>query len=394
MSGLATVLSPPYGYPRRGLVAAHDLVQDNRVLQSQTFASPFVAVRCALTGGQTDPLGGTTAYKVTPDTSTNTHYVTQNGVLPASAPVAVYSMWYKAAEETQVTLGSAVAGAGRITADLSTGTITATGLNWSSSQIVDWGGGWYQIIGDLNAGIATAFSFDLKNGTSYDGAANPGGYLVWHPYVATNDAQSVSSRYGYSTALQRGSTTGADAADGKFVDTGWKAVTDDLCLSADLTSATLAGDWSVVIPALCNGTTGTLWSIAANDATTNYHRIVYNGSGIVRIGSKAGAAAETYSSNLTVSTTAIVALTFRNIAGTLVLTNESTNTTVTLAAQAAVGTPRLALGAIGASTPSSIGDAATFAAESFHNVSLTTAEKRRAVQWWRGFLRQKGVTVS
>ena len=204
-------------------------------------------------------------------------------------------------------------------------------------------------------------------------------------YVATTDLQSLAGAYGTSVALQQGSTANADSSDFKPLGPGAKFETDDIGISPNLTGVTMAGAFSLFIAGKFSGTSGTIVSLAGSAGTTDFQRVAYNGSGVVRIGSKAGAAAETNSADLTVSTTAYLVLELKSDGTTLTLTNLTTGVAVTLASQAPTGAVRLGVYCNALSTIATIADAATGLSGLVYGRSVSIAERFRVLRALRAY---------
>ena len=102
-----------------------------------------------------------------------------------------------------------------------------------------------------------------------------GGGLPRNGLVAYFDfARSITAVSG-TLALQNGATSGSDANDGVRTDGyGFLCNTSQYALSAALTGVALAGDWTVGLTLISNGTTpglvATVLSLAQADAEDNY----------------------------------------------------------------------------------------------------------------------------
>lgn len=466
---------PPTGYPMNSLVAYFDMMQDNLLLQSETFSNAawsktrsYIAANCAA-----DPETGLyTVDKLVEDgTAANYHSVNQaRGVTPLTA---VFDL--KAAGRSWVTLTPAAGSYTGVSFYLTNGVI-GTKPSGQTASMEHLGDGWYRCRASSATGTANTFLIlaeadnDITySGLGHQGTAAAGGSTttavlaaaasatndvyngtdtlvfsdaptVWHTvtgyvgatktatftparaavpdgttytvgpgiyiaraqlnpgttardYQVNTDMQTLASLYGKTPTFQRGLTTGEDASDGAYGLNGWGGVTDDIMLGSALADGTMAGPFDIPLVGLFNGTAGTIVSLAATGVTTHYQRVAYNGSGQIRIGSKAGAGAETFSDDLAVSTTDILALRFRSDGTTLTLTNHATGTSVTLASQSPTGACRLGIGCTAGSTVADIASAITATLVTVHGAMLGTAQWTRAYRDLKGRAARKGVVV-
>lgn len=185
----------------------------NRVTNSYTISTSFAATRASWTSGQTDPDGGTTAYKLTEDgTASNTHLAQFSSGTQDAGDYLCF-VCAKAAERRYVAVRvyvNTTAVYATAVFDLQTGTQTSTSGSPDAYGIADIGNGWYQIYvrrshasGTVGFAIAPSnsatptFSASLP---SYSGDGVSGVY-IWHPML-----QNV--------------TTQTDKTPGEYVSTG------------------------------------------------------------------------------------------------------------------------------------------------------------------------------
>lgn len=221
----------------------------------------------------TDPLGGTTADKLTEQTDTATNRSVTQNISVTSGTTYTISVYAKAAERSGINLRFATGfAAGNVTFDLTNLTATPNGTV-AGSSITSVGNGWVRCAASYTATSTTtagAQVFLATTSITYDGVAGNGVYLwgaqveaspTLGPYVATTTAAATANvtearglliEEARSNLLLRSSEFGAT----------WSAV--NLTVTADQTTApdgTLSGD-------LLTGTNSTVY-VSQNIAVTS-----------------------------------------------------------------------------------------------------------------------------
>ena len=140
------------------------------------------------------PDGSVNADKLIEDTSTDTHYVTQNIV--SLTGTFTFSVFLKKAEREFVTLREFSSTGARATFDLTNGIILSEGGGVTNPKIVDYGNGWYRCSIDAtlaaqNFGCGIVLSQDGTSTQSYTGDGTSGIYI----YGAQLEQQSYATSY-------------------------------------------------------------------------------------------------------------------------------------------------------------------------------------------------------
>jgi hypothetical protein len=161
-------------------LASQQFDQQNLCTYSNTFSdAAWGKTRATVTGGQADPFGGSTAFKLAEDTSNNTHFVseivaTQNGV------PNILSFYAKAAERNWIALFFTSTTVSLGSFDLQNGVVgTASGTSAPTNlTITPVGNGWYRCsikfttaANNITIGILPATA---DNTVSYAGTAGSG----------------------------------------------------------------------------------------------------------------------------------------------------------------------------------------------------------------------------
>lgn len=215
------------------------------------------------------------------------------------------------------------------------------------------------------------------------------GLVCWHDlYDPTESLASVPDLSGNGYSLQRGSTAGEDSNDPTVLGPGLSFATDDYCLTGNLTGVSMAGDWTVVLCGLFNGTKNGVWVFSAGDANER-QRIYYQGDNNLRVGSTTDGTTVAYSASLAVPDTAlVVAVVCRTDA--LTLRRLDTMAGVACANNKPDGAAKLILGA-----HSLAGQADAFTAYEhlFFNRALSNAELQRIYRSLKATWAARGVTI-
>lgn len=157
-----------------------------------------------VSAGQTDPLGGTSAFLLTDDTSTGGHGVYQAGTLSTGTTTAI-SVYAKAGTKNWIRLGTGsftFSAWFHLTGTGAVGTTTGTGTR---AEIESVGGGWYRcsiVVPSPGAGLLpfVCFIAPADNSGSYTGDG-AGTVLLWRPQ--TEHAQYATSWTATSRAAEQ-----------------------------------------------------------------------------------------------------------------------------------------------------------------------------------------------
>lgn len=162
-------------------------VRTNLILQSNSFDTTWTNGNSAETSGQSDPDGGTTAWKIT-ETTTATG-ATSSLAQSITASAGTFSFYAKAGEITQllVFFGGAIDG---VYFNLSTGAFISyynTGSVFSSVKIVSVGGGWYRYSITLNTNITSVDFYSAALNNFIHNTVSGNGYFLWRTQYETGD---------------------------------------------------------------------------------------------------------------------------------------------------------------------------------------------------------------
>lgn len=173
----------------------------NIVSNSYTIPASFINIRSSFVSGQTDPYGGTTAYKLVEDSTTNTHLAQFSAGAQDGGDYLGF-IEAKAAERRYIAVRMYVnttAIFATAVFDLQTGTQTSTSGSPDAYSITDAGDGWYKIyVRRLHASGTVGFAIATSNAAtptfssslpSYTGDGVSGVY-VWHPMLQNVTGQS------------------------------------------------------------------------------------------------------------------------------------------------------------------------------------------------------------
>jgi hypothetical protein len=264
-------LASRFGWVRTGAGTMEDSGGDlvygahNLLLQSENLSSAAWVVQAAsVNGGQTDREGGTTAWKLTADTSTtNLHRIYQLLTVNGSFKIEV-----KAAGAGYARV---VSDTSAVILNLATGEATlATGTN----VVVSLGNGWYSVeLTGLSAGTNVQVWVSASDGSPFAGNGTDG-VLIWRPqqsfvsspYVPTTTSPVFLMRtpdysFGVPGLLLEGQRPNLLAKTEQFDDAAW--TNQELTVNANV----------VVSPA--NDSTA---DILIPTASSNLHRIFQNGA--------------------------------------------------------------------------------------------------------------------
>lgn len=174
-----------------------EINRTNAILQSNVFSNAsWTKASSSITSGITDPLGGTSAFKLIDNTVNTVHYVFQ-AITTVASPYT-FSVYAKAAEYTKVFLYHSTLSR---TFDLSAGTVN----NTANANIESIGNGWYRcsITPTLTAASNEfrIYLMDNSNQTTFTGTGTSG-VLIWrsqlelgdvaNPYINTTTAAVTS----------------------------------------------------------------------------------------------------------------------------------------------------------------------------------------------------------
>lgn len=370
--------------PRRGLVAWHDLYYPNVLLQSNNFASASwtkaktgAGVDPVVTAGQSDPDGGTEAFRLQLDAG---------GVAAGDlsflyqAPFGIaasFGSWVKSNTVGSQVFGLAVNGSAAAVAKTATTT-------WQFF----WGTG----------GSAGALGICARPDRGTDQSLD---LLVWHPqaypsaslpeYAATTTLQSTPDLSGHGYALTRGSNaTDADTNDPTVLGPGLGFVTDDYAVTGNLSGVSMAGPWTAIVVLKQSGVTAdrVAWCISADG--NNWAGLRQAGEAVIG-GAIKGAGTQSTSGNVASSTTANIVWALSCAGGLLRLQRLDTGVSVTAGPQTPVGTAHLTVGSL----PVLLAhvDAMTAYEDLFYNRALSNAEIARIYRAIKAKWAGRGVTI-
>ena len=157
----------------------HNLVPNSEDLSTSDWTgSQTTRTQVALS----NPLGVTYVSQIVDTTVNSTHPVfsSQDGNSKVGVKYTA-AMWAKAKSNARtINFQGFGNGANSPIFDLETGTLTATGSDWSDQSITDAGDGWYFITASTVATATAKFQFALRDGTTatYAGTGNHGVYIV------------------------------------------------------------------------------------------------------------------------------------------------------------------------------------------------------------------------
>ena len=158
-------------------------VRTNVMLQSNTFNTTWAPTRLSVTSGQSDPNGGTTAWKISNNTTTNSF-----SFISQSATGRTFSIYAKAGELTQMLMY--VGGNRGVYFDLTNGSFVgwysvSTGINYSSTSV---GGGWYRYVVTLTTtDILVAEVYTAAAGSIVYNLVSGEGLYLWRSQMELGD---------------------------------------------------------------------------------------------------------------------------------------------------------------------------------------------------------------
>jgi hypothetical protein len=116
---------------------------NNLLLQSNTFNTTWSATQSSVSGSQPDPFGGSTAWTITGDGTSNPHNIAQN-IAFSSGLTYTYSAYFKKNTNNfvQISFGAAV-GTQFVNFNLDAGTVGTTSAS-TTGAISSVGNGWYR----------------------------------------------------------------------------------------------------------------------------------------------------------------------------------------------------------------------------------------------------------
>lgn len=182
------------------LLASQDFAQQNRFARSNAFDdSAWTKTRATVTGGQSDPFGGSTAFKLAEDTSNNTHFTSQSLSVTGGLPL-VFSVYAKAAERSWLALSWAGITIATAYFDLQNGVVgSSSGTSAPTNlTITSVGNGWYRCSAVFTPTTGTSSFFVLSatanNTASYTGTTGSG-ILIYGAQLELTSATAPSAFY-------------------------------------------------------------------------------------------------------------------------------------------------------------------------------------------------------
>lgn len=182
------------------VLASDKFDQQNLLTQSGTFSdSAWVKTRCTVTGGQSDPFGGTGAFKLAEDSATGSHFISTSATSTSSTPHVV-SFYAKAAERSWVSMYYSSSTYAIAYFDLQNGVVgTASGTAPPTNlTITSVGSGWYRCSMKFTSG-ATGLPFGIlastaDNTISYTGTTGSG-VLIYGAQIERTYGTTPSAYY-------------------------------------------------------------------------------------------------------------------------------------------------------------------------------------------------------
>lgn len=360
----------------------------NLIQRSEEFSNAvWTKTRSTITADAVaNPVNGLVdADKLVEDGSSGTHPCLCPNADVAAGSQVVGSVYFEKGERDYGVLliqDGASAAIGVAYFNLVNGTVAsnATGV----AAIVNAGGGWYRcsVSGTCVVASARMVVYPSVDGVpanlGYQGDGTSGLY-IWgaqlEPGTTPTPYRSTQGR------LVLGSAAEADTNDPTLLGNGigfsgtYDGGNDNYLLAGNLSNVNMAGPFSLLIAGKFDGVSGTILSLAGG--ATDFARVAYNGQSKVRIGSKAGAAAETNSADLIVDGGPGLVLAFTSDSTTLTLTNIATGVAVTLATQAVTGTPRVGAGATATTTVATIASQMTGYDVMSYNRKVSASEQQQ-----------------
>jgi hypothetical protein len=183
---------------------------NNQVLNSEDFSNAtWVKVRSSIAADViVAPNGTSTADKLIEDTSTNTHFVSENAISYVSGQIYTASIYAKADTRTNIAMqlpASAFGSNRTVFFNLSTGTITSTSSG-AISSIENVGNGWYRcsITSTATATVAvnTNICYLVLSGTTsnYTGDGTSGLY-IWGAQIAIGSPSYLATTTAENSGL-------------------------------------------------------------------------------------------------------------------------------------------------------------------------------------------------
>lgn len=183
---------------------------NNQVLNSEDFSNAtWVKVRSSIAADViVAPDGTSTADKLIEDTSTNTHFVSENAISYVSGQIYTASIYAKADTRTNIAmqLPASAFGSNRIVFfNLSTGTITSTSSG-ATSSIENVGNGWYRCsitsTATATAAVNTNICYLVLSGTTsnYTGDGTSGLY-IWGAQIAIGSPSYLATTTAENSGL-------------------------------------------------------------------------------------------------------------------------------------------------------------------------------------------------
>jgi hypothetical protein len=171
----------------------------NLILQSNTFNTTWTASASSVTGSQTDPFSGSTAWSLIEDSSTAGHYISQNPNI-INGLTYTLSVYLKANTRTcaQLILTGIGTGQGNVVGgfDLSAGTTVGASAG-GTAAITAIGNGWYRCSISITSTITVATGLQIR--TALTSSTTPASYA----------GNGTSGIYIYGSQLEIGSVVNA-----------------------------------------------------------------------------------------------------------------------------------------------------------------------------------------
>jgi hypothetical protein len=243
-------------------------------------------------------------------------------------------------------------------------------------------------------------------GTEPYGEDDPGLYIAdaqlypsatLPPYSATTDLQTFADLSGHGYSLQRGSTAGADSNDPTVLGPGLSFITDDYCLTGDLSGVDMAGPWTTVVVVKPSGALGDsfVWSLGTYSDDNHRQSIYQSGASEMRVNSKkTGAIVSGGAVTKDQSAYQCFVAQVASLGADLVLQRLDTGDFISLTNKNPVGSPvRIALGAASSALSGTLLDSGTFLAHIFYNRALSNAEIQRIYRTLKATWAARGVMI-
>ena len=157
-------------------------VRTNALLQSNSFDTTWGLVLLSTTSGQTDPDGGTTAWKISETTNDLAGYAYIGQTISSNT----FSFYAKAGEITEIC--AYIGGSRGAYFDLTDGSFVGyySGVTDFTYNSISVGGGWYRY-SISHSGLVAAEIYTAESGSIYHDLVIGDGFYLWHAQAEASD---------------------------------------------------------------------------------------------------------------------------------------------------------------------------------------------------------------